>query len=76
MGGYIGIMVANMPTIHAASTLCGSDTICGTAADDPGVDHEPCGVPPGAKIDCKECIAIIRECRQFREKDFENGLRL
>lgn len=74
--GYIAIEVDGKVEVHAAGHPTGNyDTLCGMEADDPGINHRPAGVIIGARINCADCIQIIRDAKKYCERDFEQQLR-
>ncbi len=66
---YVAVSVNDKVEVHIHG-LWGYDTLCGLDAHDSGLSHQPAKVPAGAKIDCKRCAAIFRECSLLRVSDF------
>lgn len=72
MPHYVAVAQDGVINVHASGTGIGSDyaTLCGMDGDDPSIGQRPAALQVGAKIDCQQCIDIIRAAKKYRERDF------
>jgi len=47
-------------------------SLCGIDSDSPLIENYPVETPKGAKIDCRICIGIWLECRNYRKSYMDN----
>lgn len=63
-----GVLEIHLPGVGNAGDF---DTLCGMNVDENArVDHHPGKVPPGARVNCRECKAIWELAQEFVIGDF------
>jgi hypothetical protein len=73
--GYVAIEQDGKINVHAEGIVSNYATLCGMDGDDSKVGQRAAPLDIGARIDCPHCIALIREAKTYREKDFDPDMR-
>lgn len=72
MSKFIAMTREGELEVHAIDPHGATDTLCGCDGNDD--DHDvmtaPAALPEYPKITCKQCISIIKFCRQYWNEDF------
>lgn len=59
---------------HADTAVGEYATLCGLDGDDEGAGQRLIGDGPTGKINCPDCIAIIRASKLYHERDLVKGI--
>lgn len=74
MPGYVAIECSGHVEVHAeAGNGSTYASLCGLDDHDPSVGLRRALLPVGARIDCPDCIAIIRQAKKYRSRDIAAG---
>jgi len=71
MGAKVAITCNGRTEVHASGLECGGDyvALCGLAGNDPP-EQVTVALPPGAKIDCDQCMQLWEAWLQYGAGDF------
>ena len=73
MKEFVAITVDNKTEVHAGEMGVGGgyDSLCGIDANDPSLGHYLADLPPNPKINCPDCISIIKAAKAFKKSDIQ-----
>lgn len=74
---YITVDANGVIEVHAHGATCDYATLCGLDGNDPNyaVAQKVIATPDGAKINCPDCVAIIRMARRYTKADIANNMK-
>lgn len=66
---FVAVRSDGVFTVHAASSLGNYATLCTLSTDDDEEVGREVPLPRGAKINCRDCVALIVEAKKYRAAD-------